>query len=242
MLDLTILGKKVFIHIPKNAGMTVRRNQFIRNKIVWSTQDNLEPSYMQKVLQKMKETKDHPGFEHARWRDIHPDFKALDCFAFVRNPWDRVASRYNFARKVIHFEKDSYHYGKTDYCKCDSFEEFLEERHIWGNEPYMWHRAVRNWYPAFDHVEDGKGNVKCDILRTEYFDEDLGHYLGMPGFHFENRNVTAIKKFGGDQEVQDYREIYNDKTIQIVADWYQKDIEYWGFDFETTATKNYWGS
>lgn len=28
--------------------------------------------------------------------------------------------------------------------------------------------------------------------------------------------------------------------IQIVADWYQKDIDYWGFDFDSSATKNYY--
>jgi len=64
----------------------------------------------------------------------------------------------------------------------------------------------------------------------------------MPGFHFEERNVTAIKKFGGNKEVQNYKDLYTKETIQIVADWYQKDIEYWGFDFDTSATKNYWGS
>jgi len=242
MLNLDLMSRKLFIHIPKNAGMTVRRNPHIRSKILWSEQHNLPKAYMEQVTKKMNETKDHPGYEHARWRDVNPDFQILDAFAFVRNPWDRVASRYNFARKVIYFEKNSDHYGKTEYSNCNSFEEFLDERWKWKDQPYMWHRAVRNWYPAYDHVCDHNGRVRCDILRTEYFDEDLSHYLGMPGFHFEERNVTAIKKFGGDQEVQDYREIYTDKTIQIVADWYQKDIEYWGFDFDTTATKNYWGS
>jgi hypothetical protein len=32
--------------------------------------------------------------------------------------------------------------------------------------------------------------------------------------------------------------MYNDKTRQIIADWYQKDIDTWGFDFDSTATKN----
>jgi hypothetical protein len=36
---------------------------------------------------------------------------------------------------------------------------------------------------------------------------------------------------------RDYREFYNDKTIQIIADWYADDINAFGFDFDTSATK-----
>lgn len=36
------------------------------------------------------------------------------------------------------------------------------------------------------------------------------------------------------------KDYYTEKTIQIVADWYQKDIDYWGFDFDSSATKNYY--
>ena len=47
------------------------------------------------------------------------------------------------------------------------------------------------------------------------------------------RNVTALNK-------GTYQDIYNDKTIQIIADWYKVDIDYWGFDFDSSAQKNYW--
>jgi hypothetical protein len=37
-----------------------------------------------------------------------------------------------------------------------------------------------------------------------------------------------------------YKDLYTDKTIQIIADWYKKDIDHWGYDFDSSATKNYW--
>ena len=240
MLDIKLLSSKLFIHVPKNAGMTIRTSPHLLNKVVWSQELNLPTNYRIKVTEKMKETGDHPGYEHARWRDVHPDLQILDAFAFVRNPWARVASRYNFARKVLYYEESSDQFGDTNYCSCDSFEEFLEERHKWGNQEYMWHRAVRNWYPAFDHVEDGKGNVKCTILRTEHLDEDLSKFMKMPLTNFAPRNVTAISDFK-DDEISNYKDLYTKNTIQLIADWYKKDIDYWGFDFDTPATKNYLG-
>ena len=115
------------------------------------------------------------------------------------------------------------------YADVSSFKAFLEERHKWGNEDYMWHRAVRGWYPAFDHVCDEKDNVMCDILRLEHHTEDLCAYFNISDMS-RNRNVTAMHK-------GDYRDFYTDDTIQIVADWYKKDIEYWGFDFDTWNVK-----
>ena len=46
------------------------------------------------------------------------------------------------------------------------------------------------------------------------------------------RNVTSIK--------EDYKNLYNDRTINIIAEWYKKDIEHWGFDFDTSARRNTW--
>ena len=37
----------------------------------------------------------------------------------------------------------------------------------------MWHRAVRCWYPAFDHVSDEEGNNRCDIIRFENLNEEF---------------------------------------------------------------------
>lgn len=229
-------NKKLFIHVPKNGGMTIRRNPEMKKQIIVCTRDvHKNRGYSLGLERKMKSIGDVMGYEHARWRDVHTDVREnLQAFAFVRNPWDRVVSRYFFARKVIYVEKNSDHYGETDYCDCSSFESFLEERHKWGGEEYMWHRAVRNWYPAFDHVSDEEGNVRCDILRFENYNKDIKRYMGLLSDP-PARNVTGLNDGS-------YQDMYNDKTRQIVADWFQKDIDHWGFDFDTGATKNYWNT
>ena len=225
-----LIDKKIFVHIPKNAGMTIRHSPFLKDKIIVNTaQTHKSREYTQQLLDKMAITGDHHGIEHARWRDLNPTYTSrYGAFAVVRNPWDRVVSRYFFAKKVIEVEKKMH----PSYADVSSFDAFLEERHQWGNESFMWHRAVRGWYPAFDHVSDEQGNVKCDILRFEHLNEDLMAYFKIPQMS-RARNVTALNK-------GTYMDMYNEKTKQIVADWYAKDIKQWGYEFDSGPTQNCW--
>lgn len=219
---------KIFIHIPKNGGMTVRRHPIISQKIITGIpRHHINPEYTHKLHRKMEQTQDHPGDEHVPWRFLKTGLKEnFTSFAIVRNPWDRVVSRYFFAKKVIEVEKKV----PKSYANVSSFEAFLEERHKWGQEEFMWHRAVRGWYPAKFHVTDEEGNLKCDILRFEDMDNELQKYFNIVDT-IPHRNVTALNK-------KTYQSIYTPKTIQIVADWYKDDIDFWGFDFNSPATRN----
>jgi len=219
-----------FIHCPKNGGMTIRHSDLLKGKVQIATPDTHVKGHADAVKQKMAETKDHQGYEHARFLDIDrakfgPNMK---YFAIIRNPWDRVVSRYWFAKKVIEVEKKE----KASYADVSSFEAFLEERHKWGNMPLMWHRAVRNWWPAHEHVRNVDGDVACDILRFENYNSDVCNYFGLQTMT-RARNVTALNP-------GTYRDMYTPETIQIIADWYKIDIDTWGYDFDTGPTKNFY--
>lgn len=222
--------KKFFIHIPKNAGMTIRKSPVIANNIITATpQWHKDSAYTNAVQMKMASLGDHHGFEHARWQDLNAEAQSMPAFAVIRNPWDRVVSRFFFAKKVIEVEKKV----SASYADVSSFEAFLEERHKWGNEPYMWHRAVRGWYPAFDHVVDPATNnisKQISILRFEHLNEDLCRFFAIAQMS-RARNVTALN-------TGSYKDLYTATTIQIVADWYAKDIETWGYDFASGPTRN----
>lgn len=222
---------KHLIHIPKNAGMQIRHHGNPKNnrRFTLSTSDTLiSPQYHQQFVQTMKKENEALGTEHARWRDLNKTTQEKQCFALVRNPWSRVVSRYTFLIHQLDKPVASIHKQKQ-YSRC-TFDEFLETRHKDGNKPFFWHRAIRCWYSAMNHICDEQGKVQCDILRTEFLDTEGPKFLQVEPFP-RRRNVSNTAG-------KDYKKFYNDKTIQIIADWYKDDIDYFGFDFDTAATRN----
>lgn len=223
---------KILIHIPKNGGMTVRKSPVLGRRVKTAgpaVHKSLE--YTEAVEKKMNSLGDHHGFEHSRWRDCKRSIvEGHGSFAIVRNPWSRVVSRYMFAKKVIEVEQKV----PESYADTSSFEAFLEERHKWGGEKYMWHRAVRGWYTQLDYLIDNKGVIQPDVLIFEKMNIELQRYFRIPKMS-EARNVTGYKR-------SSYKDLYTPETIQIIADWYKDDIDTFGFDFDTGATKNTWST
>jgi len=217
--------KHLFIHIPKNGGMSIRRAPQLKGQILTATRKRLiSRQYADTLLATMESYGHHHGYHHARLIDVDASVrKASVPFAALRNPWCRVFSRFTFGLQGQK-EIDS----KEELRR--EFEAFLEERHQWGGVEYFWHRAVRGWYPQADYVVDETGKIAVNLLRFENLDGDFRNYFNvdMP-LRPRNRTVRMNVR---------YTEVYTDKLIQDVADWYQRDIELFGFDFVGSATKN----
>lgn len=221
------LGRARFlmIHVPKNAGVAIKNVPSLRGRMI-----NADPyfhisrAYTRELAAIMRERGEHHGFQHARLRDIHPSVRArLQPIAVVRNPWSRTVSRFRFGQTAVAQGRLPENYLSA------SFEGFLEERFRYGNEPYFWHRVIRGWYPQLDYMTDESGRLSVDLLRFERLSDESMRYFGL-GEAPSRRNVsTAIP--------QDWRTFYNSRTIQIVADWYKRDIDAFGFDFDTAARR-----
>lgn len=216
----------LFIHIPKNAGVSIRKAPELAGRIVSAEACFYRSRAEVRALRDFMAARgEHHGIQHARWRDLDPKVTArLACVAIVRNPWARTVSRWRFARLVAE-------QGKIDPAEApERFDDFLERRHVYGDMPRFWHRAIKGWYPQADYVTDASGQVRADLLRFEHLDRDSMRYFGL-GQPLRRRNSTAAKPF-------DYRAVYDARTAAIVADWYARDIELFGFDFDTPARRH----
>lgn len=219
------ISKHHFIHIPKNGGLTIRNSRAMRQRLVFSDPYfHKSKEYTHDLAKEMNKHGMHHGNQHARLIDIHPEVRRrLQAVAVIRNPWARTFSRFTFR---LHALKAA---GKTADFSQEAFREFLEQRHEYGGREFFWHRAIKGWFPQLDYVRDENGKLDCDIIRLEHLDDEMMAYFGVN--EMQKRNVSGAK-------VPKYTEIYTDQTIQIVADWYKSDVDFFGFDFVGAASKN----
>ncbi len=199
--------RAIFVHVPKNAGTSI-------TKALRQTGEYTSPPY---------ESVDH-DFEMG-WKDgesrrviraIGEDlWNECFTFAFVRNPWDRLVSGWQFTRQR----------GKHDL----TFAQFVQELPSLdtAQEPDALERAIStHWHamPQSDHlVVDGV--VAVDFVgRVETLDEDwkaISARIGCEG---------AIPR-ANTSDRGEYREYYTDDLLAIVDERYHLDVTTLGYTF-----------
>lgn len=217
-----------YIHIPKTGGTSLINDN--RLNITYTDQDDIKSSslngielylntYRSKPFGWIKEEK---TFAHARYLDIETRYDSY--FTIIRNPWDRMVSKWLYSIQAIDEWGIPY--------KVNSLEEYVSEQSLfrYKHKDFTWFTTIENWFDQVTYIEDENGNIVTDNLRFEYFNDDIKKYLGVEPLWLRPSKLKT----------KDYKEYYNSKTIQLVADLYKRDIEIFGFDFDTSATKNYW--
>ncbi|HEX4342759.1 MAG TPA: sulfotransferase family 2 domain-containing protein [Verrucomicrobiae bacterium] len=130
-------------------------------------------------------------------------------FAFVRNPWDRLVSRYAYLLRV---EKHARH----DHVKAMSgFADYLE----WEIE--------RGKMFQYSYVCDARGHWIVDFVGYfERLQPDFAKVCKTLEVRAElpKNNVTSHK---------DYRTYYTPATRDLVAKHFQRDIELFGYEFDS---------
>ena len=94
-------------------------------------------------------------------------------------------------------------------------------------------------------------SLKIEINRLLNLIINKSNFYITPQIKSKNSNIIPQKEGGIDVELKSrnvtnekikvpYKTLYNNSTIQIIADWHKDDIDTWGFDFDTSATKNFY--
>lgn len=164
---------------------------------------------------------------HTNLRDVKKIFSFTDSefdsyfkFSFVRNPWSRVVSYWNYINQCkISYLKNNHHPYFGPVCikilkECEQdFSLFIK---LWN-----WHLPS-----FFDMLAKEDGTLLADFVgKLENVQEDFNivcDKIGIPKQKLPHKNKTKRKH---------YTEYYDNETKQIVAEKFAKDIEFFGYKF-----------
>jgi len=236
---------KIFLHSPKTGGRALRlalydtrQTDVIRRHTHKKEHREMIRSFLQNVPFL------DPGMfnPHTPLKYVDPEkIKGNQVYMIVRNPWSKFYSHYlhvlerydeilffleaNGVNDESLIPKDKTKYSFDDYCNAkEEWEQFDKFPPCKENSP-LW-----NYHSQKTFVEGWDRNV--DFLRFENLKKDVLTYLGI--------NMPQEEIFPNPEKIKykNYKEEYTPEQIQYVADLMSEDINYWGFDFDTGATKN----
>ena len=132
-------------------------------------------------------------------------------FAFVRNPWSRLVSWYNMC-----IERPSNAFMWYVKANARTFDDFLNMT----DGP-----AAKTVYNQVDYVSDDQGELLVDFVgRFETMAADFAHVC-------ERLEINvSLERLNASSPV-DYRAYYDERTRQVVAERFQRDIKAFGYEF-----------
>ena len=138
------------------------------------------------------------------------DFETYTSISSVRNPWARTVSLYANVRRVG-FE--------------GTFDEFVID------ELHTWQSGLRGRWNSYEMFHERGRRIVDHIIRVEHLDEDLRPVVEhrWPDLEFD----YSIRSNTGNHKP--FREYFNDKTSDIVADFFAWDIETFGYRFDDAS-------
>ena len=216
--------KFIFIHIPRSGGNS------IQSTLV---------DYCDEELVKIGEgahqfTLKHHEFnlkKHSMIRDYHAAFgdgTVTEFFKFtsVRNPWDRIMSRWFL-----------YHYGPRNRPKSRGrsiFRRTIEPR--WDKEKFIqfieWHSdrsgprfwSIMPWITVNGQVFID-GYIRYESIQADY--DAICDRIGLPR--------RELPHFNRSRRESSYHAYYDGETRDLVARICKDEIEYFGFEFGGTS-------
>ena len=181
--------KFVFVHIPKNAG------------------SSMSTALSQK------------GGRHLRQYDTHvpisiiyPEYQNYFTFAFVRNPWDRLWSMFNFTIK------------RGWISETTNFDKWIQSSWITKACEYQTPIKPITRKPQIDWISID-GNVVVDYIgRYETIDSDFEKICDAVGISVKLPHLNSTVS-------TNYRNAYSDFSYDFVLQNYKQDVEAFEYEF-----------
>lgn len=211
-------SKFIFVHVQRTGGMSMTR-------------------LLQKHVHDLRQIHGRHGHVGDATPELGDSRKKYFIFAIVRNPWDRLVSWHSLIRREFSRLPWWKHWLSSAPLKhahwnqarpyLDDFDGFI--RHC---TEIVWDEGCRKSF-AFnqvDYLTDDTGNIGVDYVgRFEDLESDTARIfqrIGLAGLRLPHDNASHHDH---------YSRYYNDETQEIVGMRFQRDIERFGYRFESTS-------
>jgi hypothetical protein len=207
--------KFIFVHVPKAAGTSMMKclQKANGNKRCW-----------------LGKTKHETLADfYAGWsrRRSLPDFfvrhqpETYFTFGFVRNPWDRMSSLYHYLHEKA---------PRSEIAGIRSFEDFL----IQARDGVSWIRNLHSMRSQLDFFTFPDRMMRMDFLgHYEHLEADIASISNRIQFPITLPNHNR----SGNRD-RDYRQLYNNRMIEIVRSLFQEEIDLFGYEFSERQPRN----
>lgn len=202
----------IFVRISKVASTSIQR--------AFMQKPTLLGAFKNRFIEKGEFDTIHHDLQH--YQDSYPDnFDSYFKFTFVRNPWDRIYSQYNYLR--YHLQHESSQCSFSDWLKkcSDAYED--PNGCLFGRNRHYFLRHIGNqldWLIVNEEIAiDFIG--RYESLARDFRDlcRDRKWKLDLPQVNGSKANKAS------------YLDVYDDNGKNFVADLHSKDIEYFNYSF-----------
>ena len=214
--------KTVFIHVPKVAGQSVELAFLRQLGMTWEERAPL-------VLRHNPDPAKGPErLAHLLAREYvalgyidQPTFDSYFKFAFVRNPWARLVSEYEYRRRE---RRPFAEFVAAEFADIDGYSD--HSRHI---------------IPQSDYLYDADGQLMVDFVgRFETIARDfrqVSDRLDLGVEELPHKNVSGMSRLQKlfrrkPKEKKPYQDYYDAGLRDRVGEFYQQDVERFGYSFD----------
>jgi hypothetical protein len=223
---LSVKYNFLFVHIAKTGGTSVRAAlQSLRWRDPW-----YYPMFVCSRLSHLSGHRLGSKFpRHSRIiaaKEMLPEtfFNGLFKFTIVRNPWDLQVSSYH------HIRRERPHL----IAHINDFEQFVRWK-LDPERPYQYH-VDTSIQSQLDYLIDLQGNILVDYIgHYETLSDDFSEIIQRIGV----KHLQLPHKRKATDRTKDYRSYYSDDLAALVGNYFRKDIEALGYNFDSPAINSH---